>query len=53
MGTTDVTPKINEDEVDEWKYISARDLKLSLGKEPDIYTEWFKIICEENWNRLF
>ena len=50
---SDTLPEINTEEVESWKYISPDKLKESLIKEPELYTEWFKIICLEHWNKLF
>jgi isopentenyl-diphosphate Delta-isomerase len=46
-------PLINPDEVEEWKFINSEDLRKSLKKEPQLYTEWFRIICEEHWEHIF
>ena len=46
-------PVLNKDEVEEWKFISPEDLQKSLQEEPQLYTEWFRIICEEYWDQIF
>jgi isopentenyl-diphosphate delta-isomerase len=46
IGTTDLTPKINADEVAEYKYISYDDLIHDIQNNPSNYTVWFKKIIE-------
>jgi len=46
LGITDDTPKINIEEVMEWKYISFIDLKNDIEQNPNNYTVWFKKIFE-------
>jgi isopentenyl-diphosphate Delta-isomerase len=43
IGFSDNSPKINQEEVCDWKYISESDLKTKLISNPDEYSEWFKI----------
>ncbi|MFV0398691.1 MAG: isopentenyl-diphosphate Delta-isomerase [Bacteroidales bacterium] len=50
LYTTDEEPMPNADEVQSWKYIGHQDLSVDMRKNPDDYTEWFKLIfakCEE------
>tara|TARA_B100000242_G_C43015124_1_gene472036 strand:- start:673 stop:1197 length:525 start_codon:yes stop_codon:yes gene_type:complete len=44
VGFTDFNPNINTNEVEDWKWIDLSFLELDLDKNPNIYTEWFKII---------
>ena len=44
VGFTDFNPKINTNEVEDWKWIDMSFLELDLDKNPNFYTEWFKII---------
>ncbi|MHC1705055.1 MAG: isopentenyl-diphosphate Delta-isomerase [Tenuifilaceae bacterium] len=46
IGTTDDSPKINLEEVMEWKYISFINLKNDIEQNPNHYTVWFKKIFE-------
>jgi isopentenyl-diphosphate delta-isomerase len=46
VGTTDLMPTINTDEVAEYKYISYDDLIRDIQKNPNNYTVWFKKIIE-------
>lgn len=47
VGFTDFNPKINTNEVEDWKWIDLSFLELDLDKNPNIYTEWFKIIFKK------
>jgi len=44
IGFSDVQPKINPEEVAEWKYLSLDAIKKEISEQPDTYTAWFKII---------
>jgi isopentenyl-diphosphate delta-isomerase len=46
IGTTDLTPNINADEVADYKYISYDDLIHDIQNNPINYTVWFKKIIE-------
>lgn len=43
FGQYDGEPKINPDEVEEWKFMSIDDVALDIKESPDDYTVWFKI----------
>lgn len=47
-GVSDVAPIPNPNEVVEWKYISASELKIEIKTNPVNYTAWFKIALEKN-----
>lgn len=38
---------LNEEEVEEVRYISMEDLDKEISEKPETFTEWFKIILEE------
>jgi isopentenyl-diphosphate delta-isomerase len=40
-------PKLNPDEVADWKWMSLNAIKEDMLVHPEIYTEWFKIIFEK------
>lgn len=44
FGTTDIYPKINTDEVQDFKYISLEDLETDIEMFPENYTTWLKIV---------
>jgi len=46
-------PKLNIEEVEDWKWISKQDLYESINKEPTLYTEWFKIIILDYAEKIF
>ena len=46
VGTFDGQPKINTDEVEEWKFISLEDVKKEAQEHPENFTYWFKLILE-------
>jgi isopentenyl-diphosphate delta-isomerase len=48
IGSTDEQPKVNENEISAWKYISQEDLNHTLDNTPDSYTPWFKM----EWHML-
>ncbi|GLB54055.1 isopentenyl-diphosphate Delta-isomerase [Neptunitalea chrysea] len=45
-------PNLNPDEVAEWKWMSLNDIKLDIVANPDVYTEWFKIIFDKFYHFL-
>jgi len=47
FGSFDGTPRVNPEEVCDWKYISNQDLKQDIKLHPDNYTEWFKIALDK------
>jgi len=46
LGISDEIPKINTNEVVDWKYIKYDDLKTDLKNNPENYTVWFRKIVE-------
>ena len=44
VGYTDLSPIINIKEVEDWKWVDLSILEHEIDKNPNIYTEWFKII---------
>ena len=45
-------PVINSDEVASWKWMSLNDIKIDIDENPEVYTEWFKIIFEKFYKHL-
>ena len=43
IGTTDVTPIINREEVESYKYETVANIAKDIEKNPQNYTAWFKI----------
>lgn len=46
LGCTAQEPRINTDEVMDWKYISHKELKSDLVSNPENYTVWFHKIVK-------
>lgn len=47
VGYSNQDPVINPDEVADWKWMSIEDVQQDMKKQPEIYTEWFKIIFDQ------
>jgi isopentenyl-diphosphate delta-isomerase len=45
-------PKINSEEVEDWKWAKIEDVKSDMLLNPEIYTVWFKIIFDEFYHFL-
>ena len=52
VGNFEGEPNLNPDEVAAWKWVSLEDLKEDMKKNPDIYTEWFKIIFDKYYSSI-
>lgn len=48
VGFFDGTPKPDPDEVQEWRWISLRDLDDWFERDPDAFTVWFTQALEES-----
>lgn len=44
IGTYNEQPKINKEEVEDWKWMSPKTIEEDILKSPESYTVWFKII---------
>ncbi len=47
IGYYNASPKINSNEVNDWKWINISQLKADIASKPQDYTIWFKIIFEK------
>lgn len=45
-------PKPNPEEAHDWKWMSLDDLKQDMQENPQIYTEWFKIIFDNFYKHI-
>lgn len=45
-------PKINQDEVADWKWMLPHDIKKDIKVNPNSYTAWFKIIFEKFYDYI-
>lgn len=52
VGYFDDSPKPNPDEVHAWKWVSLEDVKEDMKVNPEVYTEWFKIIFDKYYNHI-
>lgn len=52
IGKYNGEPNINPDEVASWKWMSVEDIKEDMQLNPNIYTEWFKIIFEKFYEHI-
>lgn len=46
FGETDTFPQINNEEVEDYRYISTQELQREIEQSPNHFTEWFKILFE-------
>jgi len=42
VGEFDGAPTPNQDEVDDWKWVEVKTLKLDMQENPENYTYWFR-----------
>ena len=52
VGKFNGEPKINREEVASYKWMTLEEVKVDMELNPDIYTEWFKIIFENSFEKL-
>ncbi len=52
VGTYNENPIINSEEVESFKWMTLEAVKVDMVVHPEIYTEWFKIIFDEYYQRL-
>ncbi len=52
VGNFNSEPKINPDEVSEWKWMSLDNVKNDMQSHPELYTEWFKIIFDKFYQHI-
>ena len=52
VGDFNGEPNINKEEVESYKWMLLEDVKNDIENNPDIYTEWFKIIFKESYKKL-
>lgn len=50
VGKFNDEPKVNPDEVEDWKWMSLEAVKIDMERNPRIYTAWFKIIFEKYYS---
>jgi len=52
VGTYNENPNINIDEVNNFKWMTLEQVKVDIELNPEIYTEWFKIIFDKFYMHL-
>ncbi len=52
IGYYNNPPKINKEEVENWKWMSTEEVKNDINKHPELYTEWFKIIFDKFYHHI-
>jgi len=52
IGKCNENPKINPEEVRDFKWITLEAVKTDIEEQPEVYTAWFKIIFKEYYQRL-
>jgi isopentenyl-diphosphate Delta-isomerase len=52
IGYYDGNPKINKEEVENWKWMAIEDIKQDIEDNPTIFTVWFKIIFNQFYHYL-
>lgn len=52
VGKYNHAPKINKDEVEDFKWMTPKEVKQDMTEKPEIYTAWFKIIFEKFYEHI-
>lgn len=52
IGKFNGIPKINKEEVQSYKWMPLEAVKSDIENQPQIYTEWFKIIFKESFDKI-
>ena len=52
VGYYDHDPRINKEEVEHFVWMTLDEIKLDMQKHPQKYTEWFKIIFKESYEKI-
>ena len=52
IGYYNNNPVINKEEVESFKWMTLEEVKSDIDLQPEIYTEWFKIIFKESYLKL-
>lgn len=47
IGYSEEVPKLNKEEVHAFRYVSLDQLEKEMNDQPELYTEWFKIIYQK------
>jgi isopentenyl-diphosphate delta-isomerase len=52
VGRYNQEPKINPDEVADWKWMEVDEVRIDINTNPGNYTAWFKIIFDKFYQHL-
>lgn len=52
IGHYEKAPSINPDEVEAWKWMPLKEVRLDIAAQPELYTAWFKIIFEKFYKHI-
>ena len=52
LGKYNDRPAINADEVASWKWMPLEEIKADILLQPDVYTEWFKVIFDKFYEHI-
>jgi len=52
IGNYNGEPLINKEEVESWKWMTPKAIKLDIANNPDNYTVWFKIIFDKFYKHI-
>jgi isopentenyl-diphosphate delta-isomerase len=52
IGSFDDAPNINKEEAEDYRWMPMEDVKKDIEENPAIYTEWFKIIFKESYQKI-
>ena len=52
IGEFNGLPSINKEEVETFKWMPLEEVKLEMENNPSTYTEWFKIIFRESFEKI-
>ncbi|CAM1365820.1 isopentenyl-diphosphate Delta-isomerase [Tenacibaculum xiamenense] len=52
VGKYEDDPLINREEVEAFKWMPLNEVKEDIDNKPELYTEWFKIIFKESYEKI-
>jgi isopentenyl-diphosphate delta-isomerase len=52
LGNYNGLPAINPEEVASWKWMPLEDVKADISLQPELYTEWFKVIFDKFYEHI-
>ncbi|TXE16671.1 isopentenyl-diphosphate Delta-isomerase [Psychroserpens burtonensis] len=52
VGHFNSEPSINPEEVEAWKWMTLEAVKIDIELNPELYTEWFKIIFDKFYEHI-